>query len=140
MTIPDVKANTTVPDVIRLCDSPDLISPRGHCSHTATHAGVVHVSGQLPVTADGEVLADRPFAVQAGMVLDNLDSCLAAAGTSRDRPLSVTVYVTDMASWHEFDTIYTEWLGTHRPSRAVVGSSSLHYGAALEVQAVAAAV
>lgn len=127
-----------MPHTLHLHDSPDLISPQGHYSHTTTYAGVAYLSGQLPVTATGEVLAGEPFAAQARLVLANLDRCLAAAGTSRDRLLSVTVYVTEMADWPQFDAIYSEWLGTHRPARAVAGASSLHYGAAVEVQAVAA--
>lgn len=123
---------------IQMRDSPHLISPRGHYSHTTTHAGVVYLSGQLPLTGNGEVLAGEPFAVQARQVLDNLDSCLIAAGTTRDRLLSVTIYVTDMANWPQFDAIYSEWLGAHRPARAVAGASCLHYDAAVEVQAVAA--
>ncbi|WP_405386312.1 RidA family protein [Streptomyces sp. NBC_01102] len=128
-----------MPTGIQLRDSADLVPPRGHYAHTATHAGVVYVSGQLPVTPEGVAITDAPFAVQARQTLDNLDNCLVAAGTSRDRLLAVTVYVSNMADWPEFDALYAEWIGAHRPSRAVAGVSRLHYGAAVEVQAVAAA-
>lgn len=123
---------------IHLKDSPELISPRGHYSHTTTHGGVVYISGQLPVTPDGKVLTGETFPAQSQLVLDNLNHCLKAAGTSREHLLQVTVYVTDMAHWPQFDEIYAAWLGDHRPARAVAGSSALHYGAAVEIQAIAA--
>lgn len=123
---------------IRLANSTAMTAPLGHYSHVAVHNGVAHISGQLPLHPDGTPAADEPFDTQVRMVLRNLDNCLAAAGTDRDHLISVTVYVTDIAQWLEFDTVYTEWLGSYRPARAVAGVSSLHYGAAVEVQAIAA--
>lgn len=125
------------PDTMNLRNAPTLISPRGHYSHTATHRGVVYVSGQLPITAEGEMLSGKPFPVQAQQALDNLDQCLQAAGTTREHLLSVTVYVTDMEDWPHFDTVYAQWIGEHRPARAVAGANNLHYGVAVEIQAVA---
>lgn len=71
-------------------------------------------------------------------MLSNLDACLATAGTSRDKLISVTVYVTDIGDWPAFDQVYKEWLGASRPARAVAGARELHYGSAVEVHAVAA--
>ncbi|WP_406144630.1 RidA family protein [Streptomyces sp. NBC_01012] len=129
---------TTGSSTIRLADSTAMITPLGHYSHVAVHNGVAHISGQLPLHADGTPAATEPFGTQVRMVLHNLDNCLATIGTDRDRLISVTVYVTDIAQWTEFDSIYAQWLGSHRPARAVAGVSSLHYGAAVEIQAVAA--
>lgn len=112
---------------IRLQNSSELVSPRGHYSHTTIHDGVVYISGQLPVTPDGMVHVEDNFLAQSQLVLDNLDRCLKAAGTSREHLLLVTVYVTDMDDWPLFDEIYAAWLGDHRPARAAV-----------EIQAIAA--
>ncbi len=123
---------------IDLRDSPGLVPPRGHYSHVTVHAGVAYISGQLPLDASGTPLADQPFDVQVTQVLDNLDQCLRTAGSGRDQLLSVTVYVTDISQWPAFDAAYAQWVGTHRPARAVACVAGLHYGAALEVMAVAA--
>lgn len=123
---------------IELRDSPELISPRGHYSHVALHRSVAYISGQLPVDAAGTSLADQPFDVQAQQVLSNLDNCLRTAGSSRDRLLSVQVFIADMAHWPDFDAAYAQWVGTHRPARVVAWSRDLHFGAALEVNAIAA--
>lgn len=124
-------------EAISLRDSPELIAPLGHYSHVAVHAGVAYISGQLPIDRQGTPLADQPFVVQAKQVLDNLDQCLKTAGTDRTHLLQVTVYVTDIAQWPTFDGLYREWIGAHKPSRAVAGASELHYGSAVEVQATA---
>jgi 2-iminobutanoate/2-iminopropanoate deaminase len=132
---PTTPAASTAMD---LRDSPGLIAPRGHYSHVAVHGGVAYISGQLPLDVAGTPLADRPFDVQVQQVLSNLDECLSTAGSSRQQLLAVTVYVTDMGQWPAFDGAYAEWLGAHKPSRAVACVADLHYGAAIEIQAVAA--
>ncbi|MFJ4280171.1 RidA family protein [Streptomyces massasporeus] len=119
-------------------DSAQLVPPAGHYSHIATHRGVAYISGQLPLAPDGTRLADEPFEVQARQVLDNLDACLVTAGSSRERLISVTVHVTDIANWPLFDQLYRAWLGPVRPARAVAGAKELHYGSAVEVHAIAA--
>ena len=126
------------PAGIDLRDSPGLVPPRGHYSHVAVHGDVAYISGQLPLDPAGTPLADQPFDTQVQQVLSNLDDCLITAGSSREQLLSVTVYVTDIGQWPAFDTAYASWIGTHRPTRAVACVTDLHYGAAVEVQAVAA--
>ncbi|AKS30940.1 RidA family protein [Mycolicibacterium goodii] len=120
-------------------DSPDLVAPLGHYSYTTVHNGTVHVSGLLPLDAQGRPLAAEGFAAQARQVLHNLDRCLDAAGTTRQRLVSVTAYVTDLDQWGAFDAEYAAWIGDHRPARAVVGVARLHYDCQLEIQAVASA-
>ncbi|PRH32555.1 RidA family protein [Burkholderia gladioli] len=116
-----------------------IAPPAGHYSHVCVAAGLVHVSGQLPVSAAGEPLAARPFEEQVRQVLANLDGCLAQAGVTRAALVQVRVYVTDIAMWPAFNRLYAEWIGAHLPARAVAGVSELHYGAAVEVEAVALA-
>jgi 2-iminobutanoate/2-iminopropanoate deaminase len=133
-THPDIPPGNT----LRVLDSPDLIAPRGHYSHVAVHGGLAYLSGQLPLDEQGTPQTDQPFDAQVRLVLRNLDAALAAAGTDRRHLISVTVYVTDIDDWPAFDLAYAEWIGQHRPARAVAGISKLHYDAAVEVQAVAA--
>lgn len=128
------------PEVVITAPVPaDLAAPRGHYSHAVSAAGLVFVSGQLPVTADGQLLADAPFEAQARQVLHNVGAALRSAGSSVDRLVQVRVYVTDIGHWPAFNTIYAEWCGQARPARAVVPVPELHYGFLLEVEATALA-
>ncbi len=116
-----------------------MAAPRGHYSHATRGGGLVFVSGQLPVAADGTVLHDAPFESQASQVLANVAAALHGAGSSIDRLLQVRVYVTDIGSWPAFNALYAQWIGTARPARAVVPVPELHYGVMLEIEAVALA-
>jgi len=95
-----------------------LRPPAGHYSHSCTAAGLVFVSGQLPIDVDGKPLSDQPFERQAEQVLANVDACLEAGRTGRSRLLQVRVYVTDMNFWPDFNQIYADWIGEYRPARA----------------------
>ncbi len=114
-----------------------LAPPGGHYSHAVRANGCVFVSGQLPITPDGERLSGRPFEQQARQALANVEAALHAAGSDVDRLLQVRVYVSDMEYWPAFDGIYATWAGAAQPARAVVPTGPLHHGLLVEVEAVA---
>ncbi len=112
-------------------------SPVGHYSHGCSAAGLLFISGQLPVTPEGELSDKASFEEQAKQVLDNLESCLAAGNSRKELLVMVRIYLTNMANWPAFNEIYARWLGNWKPARAVVGVAELHYGVALEIEAIA---
>ena len=127
-------------DPVQTFTAPEgMATPRGHYSHATRGAGLVFVSGQLPVAPDGTVLGDAPFDVQARQVLANVSAALKGAGSSVDSLLQVRVYITDIALWPAFNEIYAQWAGNSRPARAVVPVPTLHFGCSVEVEAVALA-
>ena len=75
---------------------------------------------------------------QARQVLANVRAAVEGAGSSLDRVLKCTVYITDIALWPEFNRLYAEAFGAHRPARSVVPVPVLHYGYSLEMEAIAA--
>lgn len=116
---------------------PDMAPAGGHYSPAVVGGGMAWVAGQLPIDASGRKLGDQPFEVQARQVLANVEAALRAAGTSPDRLLQVRVYLVNIDDWPAFNTLYAQWLGPHRPARAVVPVPALHFGLQLEVEAVA---
>lgn len=117
----------------------DSTPPAGHYSHVCIANGLAFVSGQLPIDKNGKALSESSFETQAEQVLRNVDACLNEVGVTRESLVQVRVFVSDMAYWPAFNKVYADWLGNHRPARAVAQSSSLHYGAAVEVEAIALA-
>lgn len=120
------------------CIQPDtLAAPGGHYSPVVVAGGLAWVAGQLPIAADGRKLGDQPFEVQARQVLANIQAALEGAGTGIDRLVQVRVYLVDIAHWPAFNALYAQWLGEHKPARAVVPVPALHFGMLLEAEAVA---
>lgn len=123
--------------IIQQINADGLMPPRGKYSHVTIANGTAYISGQLPVNAQGQPVTSESFAVQAEQTLRNLDACLTSAGLERSALVQVRVYLTDMSDWKAFDGIYGEWIGSHRPARAVAGVSALNHGAAIEMEATA---
>lgn len=117
-----------------------MAEPAGHYSHAVTCGGLVYISGQLPIAPDGTKLASEPFAKQAAQALANVEAILDAAGASVSSLIQVRIYIADIGLWPDFNEIYARWCGQARPARAVVPVPRLHYGCALEIEAVAAIV
>lgn len=124
-------------DAITCINPSDSAAPGGHYSHAIAAGGFVFVSGQLPIAADGTKLADASFEAQCRLVLENVARALVAAGSSIEKLVQVRVYVTDIALWPQFNTVYAAWVGNARPARAVMPVPTLHYGFKIEVEAVA---
>jgi reactive intermediate/imine deaminase len=113
-----------------------LAKPGGHYSHVAVANGLVFVSGQLPINAQGDKLADASFDAQAEQVLANVKAALESVGSSVAQLVQVRVYVVDVEHWASFNQIYARWAGEAKPARAVVPVPQLHYGFKIEVEAV----
>jgi len=123
---------------IEYIQTPDAPAPAGHYSQATVHNGIVYVSGQLSIDPrTGERLLGSIDA-QTRQVLDNISAILKASGSDLSRVLKMTVYVADIGSWDAVNRVYAEVMGDHRPARAVVPTSNLHYGFQIEIEAIAA--
>jgi reactive intermediate/imine deaminase len=112
--------------------------PAGHYSQAVIHDGLVYVSGQIPIDAEGRVLGDAPIEEQVETVLNNIRAILQTAGSDLDRTLQMTVYVTEIGNWGRVNETYARVMASHRPARAVVPVRGLHHGIGVEIQAIAA--
>ena len=110
----------------------------GHYAQAIKHAGLVYVSGQLPVAPDGSHHPEADFDEQARQAIRNLISVAEAAGASVEELLKVTVYIVDVANWPWFNAVFSQMLGDVRPARSVIAVPELHYGYLIEIDAIAA--
>ncbi len=118
--------------------TPEAPSPAGHYSQAIAYNGLVYVSGQLPLDAQNGGVVSDDIEQQTEQTLRNVEAILKAGGTSLDRVLSMTIYVTDRALWSQVNETYARVMGAHRPARAVVPVPALRAGCLIEIQAVAA--
>jgi len=108
----------------------------GHYTPGIVSHGMLYISGQLPRNpATGEI----PTGIQAQsrQVFANLELVLHSAGTSKNSVVSCRIYVSDIQLWDEINLEYANFFGNHKPARAVIPVSTLHYGCLLEMEAVA---
>lgn len=117
---------------------PGIVTPLGHYSPGVSHGGLVYVSGQLGLLADGSHSFDRPFAEQVRAALDNVLRVIAVEGLDPEDLLKVNAYIVGAENWAEFNAIYAEVMGAAKPARAVVPVPGLHFGYLIELDAIAA--
>lgn len=118
--------------------TPNAPAPGGHYSQAIIHNGLIYIAGQLPIDpATGEKKLGS-IEEQTEQVLANIRAILEAAGSSLNRVLKMTVYISDIELWGKVNEIYARALGEHRPARAVVPIKELHYGFKIEIEAIAA--
>ena len=131
-------SDTRAPSSVLYPHVAGLAAPRGHYSHVAQGQGLVFVSGQLPLDAQGEPRAELSLQDQAQLALRNAETALAAAGCTWSDALKVTIYLAGVEHWKAFDEVYRQVLGAVKPARAVVPVPGLHYGLLVEIEVVAA--
>jgi 2-iminobutanoate/2-iminopropanoate deaminase len=111
----------------------------GPYSQAIRAGGMVYVSGQLGLVPGTGQFAGPDFEAQARQALANMGAILAAAGCARVDIVSVDVFVTDLANFKLFNSIYDTFMAGHRPARAAVQVSALPLGGVVEIKCVALA-
>ena len=108
----------------------------GPYSQAIRAGALLFLSGQLGIDPASGRLAEG-FAAQARQALANMAAVLSAAGANLEQVASVDVFVTNLEWFAEFNTVYAQFFGAHRPARAVIGVAALPLGALVEIRAVA---
>lgn len=123
---------------MRKISTPDAPTPKGHYSQAIVHGGLVYVAGQLAIDPNDPDAEPGDAGAQTRLIFKNIAAILDAAGSSLDRLLQVTIYVTDVSAWGAVNEAFAEALGDHRPTRAIVPVGPLNRGRDVEVVAIAA--
>jgi 2-iminobutanoate/2-iminopropanoate deaminase len=97
-----------------------------------------YVSGQLPVDFATEAVLGETVAEQTAVVIGRVFAVLEQAGFAPEHLTSVTVLLADVTAWEEFNAVYRRLLQPHGlPARMAFAVPQLHYGALVELQAIA---
>jgi 2-iminobutanoate/2-iminopropanoate deaminase len=106
----------------------------------AIHAGdLVFVSGQLALDPSSHELVGTTIEEQTEQVFQNLGAILTAAGSSLERIVKTTVFLTDLGTFQGMNEVYRRHVGDVPPARATVEISGLPSGALVEIEAIALA-
>ena len=114
---------------------------RPRSAPTATRcapAGLLFCSGQIPLDPATGSLVGESAAAQAGRCLENLRAVCAAAGTTLERAVRMTIYMTDLSAFAEVNEVYGSFFGEDPPARVAVEVAGLPRGALVEIDAVVA--
>ncbi|WP_135537041.1 MULTISPECIES: Rid family detoxifying hydrolase [Halostella] len=121
--------------VINSNDAPEAV---GAYSQATTNGDLVFTAGQIPMTPDGDLLADEPIAAQAEQSLSNIRGILSEEGLEMSDILKVTVFLDDIDDFEEMNDTYKDFFDDEPPARSAVEVANLPKGVGVEIEAIAA--
>ena len=83
------------------------------------------ISGQAAIDEHGALVGVGDFDAQAEQVFRNLERVLAAGGSSLDRIVKVTIFLTDMANFPKVVELRGRWFTPPYPADTIVEVTSL---------------
>ena len=122
--------------VIKTEGAPPAIGPY---SQAIVANGLIFAAGQLPLDPRTAQSVPGDVRVQTKRVLENLKAVIEAAGSSMDKVVKTTVFLTDLNDFGAMNEIYGSFFQENPPARSTVQVVKLARDAAVEIEAVALA-
>lgn len=136
------------PDIIRTDKAPKPVGPYPHARRVGEMLFLSGIGPRTPGTGEipgllrdgaGSVIG-HDIEVQTRACIENVKTILEEAGSSLQKVLDVTVYLTDMQrDFQTFNRIYAEYFTDAQPTRTTVGVDSLPTPIAIELKVIASA-
>lgn len=133
---------------IRTDKAPPPVGPYPHARRVGDFLFLSGIGPRKPGTGEipgiirdgaGSVLG-HDIEVQTRAAIENVKNILEAAGSSLEKVLDVTVYLTDMeGDFAQFNQVYAEYFGKIQPTRTTVGVDSLPTPISVELKVIASA-
>ena len=120
-------------EIVNTDNAPAAIGPY---SQAIKVNGMVYTSGQIPLTADGE-LVQRDIKKQTRQVLENLKNVLEEANSSFEKVVKVNIYLENMDDFGVVNVIYSEVFDEHKPARSTVAVKTLPKNVLVEMDVIA---
>jgi len=109
----------------------------GPYSQGIVSCGMVFTSGQLPIDMTNGDLETKDIRKAAKHSMDNVKAVLEASGSSLDKVVKTTVFLTDLADFAAVNEVYGSYFPNDPPARSCVQVAALPRGASVEIEAVA---
>jgi len=123
-------------EIINTEKAPAAIGP--YCQAVDSGAGLVFVSGQLPIDPATGVFPEGGIAQQTRQSLLNAQSILREAGLDLSHVVKTTVFLADMGDFAAMNAVYAEFFQAPFPARSAVAVKTLPKGAMVEIECIAA--
>lgn len=121
-------------DIIATDLAPAAIGPYSQAVKTKE---LIFISGQIPIDPQSGDLVTGDIRDQTRQAMQNLGAILAAAGSSFDRVVKVTLFIADMDQFGVINEVYAGFFADRPPARACVQVARLPRDVGVEVEAVA---
>lgn len=108
----------------------------GPYSQAVVTKGLLFTSGQIALDPATGAVVEGGIAEQTERVCKNLHAVLAAAGTSPEKVVKTTCFLSDMANFAAFNEVYGKYF-PQKPARSCVAVKTLPKNVLVEVECIA---
>lgn len=123
------------PQPINTSKAPSAIGPY---SQAILSAGFLFVSGQLPLDPQTGQMVEGDIGQKTSQVLHNIEAIAKEAGTSLDRAVKTTIFLTDLNSFAAVNEAYATFFAKLQPARSTVEVKALPLGSVIEIECILA--
>ena len=124
-------------EIVSTAEAPAAIGPYSQAVKVKT-SEMLFCSGQIPLDpVSGQVVASSA-AEQTRRVMENLKAIIEASGFTMGDVVKTTIYLIDLSTFNEMNTVYESYFSGSFPARATVQVAALPRGVALEIDAIVA--
>ena len=116
--------------------APAAIGPYSQAINSG--AGLVFVSGQLPIDPATGAFPEGGVKEQTRQSLTNAKAILEEAGLGLNKVVKTTVFLADMADSAAMNEVYAQFFQAPYPARSAVAVKTLPKGALVEIECIAA--
>ncbi len=114
-------------------DSIQRVHPGKRLSDAVVHGSTIYLAGQVASDPSVDIKA------QARDILAQIDRLLGELGSSKQRLLTVTIYLADMSDFPSMNEVWDAWVPQGAlPARATVEAKLARPEYRIEIQAIAA--
>lgn len=117
-------------------NAPAAIGPYSQAIDSS--AGLVFVSGQLPIDPATGAFPEGGIKEQTRQSLSNAKAILEAAGLGLGNVVKTTVFLADMGDFAAMNEVYAQFFTAPFPARSAVAVKTLPKGALVEIECIAA--
>lgn len=121
--------------IIKTDKAPGAVGPY---SQAVVSGGFVFTSGQLPMDPETGKFVEGGVKEEARQCLENVRAILEAAGTSLDKVVKATVFLTDIKDFAAVNEVYASFFREGPPARSAFQVAALPLGARVEIEMIAA--
>ena len=108
----------------------------GPYSQAITVGNFVYTSGQIPINPISGEIETADIVGQTEQVIKNIEAILSASGSSLEKALKTTCFLTNIGDFAKFNEIYAKYF-TGNPARSCVEVSALPKNSLVEIEVIA---
>jgi len=120
---------------ISTSNAPKAIGPY---SQAIKVGNTIYTSGQIPLDPESGAIVGEDIKAQTEQVMKNLSAVLTAGGSSLEKIVKTTCFISDMAFFADFNEVYSKYI-TSAPARSCVAVKALPKGSMIEIEVIAIA-